>query len=97
WEWTNFPSNIGLFRQGSARLVMLIPKDGYKQILVYYAQKKTKDEPFNADPTTYDGVQMQVIENKRDGKEVNDPNIHFRTLHFDPGKGSIQLEAQGGR
>lgn len=84
WQWA-------LFHSGTAdepRLIIRIPRNGYTQLLVYYTFNRT-----NADPTTYEGLQMQAIEPQPSGG----PRIHFRSWDFEGAGNTPRRAVSGGR
>jgi hypothetical protein len=85
WKWALFDSGTS----SQTRLVMYIPGKVYDRMLVYY----TFDSE-NHDPTTFESVQMQGIENRSDNGL---PKYFFKSWGFHPPDGLPQPQVSGGR
>lgn len=73
-SYAHFHSHVG----DSARLVVRIPGKKFDRLLVYYSYDSS-----NSDPSTYQGIQMQIVEKPSAGKSGKEPQLFFRDFELD--------------
>ncbi|GEM_PF-3378116 len=86
WQWIHFQSNTEVGGEPSARLIFVIPKDGYQQNIL--VATFSEEDGNNPNPTEYRSIQMQTIEFEAEGETLEKPLLHFRAWYQRDGKDS---------
>tara|TARA_B100000749_G_scaffold280259_1_gene275741 strand:+ start:101356 stop:102582 length:1227 start_codon:yes stop_codon:yes gene_type:complete len=89
WQWIHFQSNTTVGGRPSARLIFVIPKDGYQQNIL--VATFSDEDGNNSNPTEYRSIQMQTIEFESEGETLEKPLLHFRGWYKNKGIGNASL------